>query len=452
MNTKLLSRKTFNSTQIFSLFIKIFLLLLFLFARTFTGIDIFGFRLGEYLIGGSLILLILHVLLIPMFKRKYILDDKNLNIIISILIFSFFASLFINNSDFLNEFIYKTSSYIWSIGAISVGYIYLSYFRFKIYKFDVVFTLFSLFVIYLFSTRGISENNQNILLKFTDKFEYPKGSDLLLVFIFVFYIYAVKSDYSKASLINLCFMVSIYIPLFLVKSRSGFISLILFLLILLPKYVQYFKDFDKYILLTILISIILLLISTSWVVSRDISIDEEIEQELKYAITSRYQTINDNVYESEVLKLKLFYFRDGRIFSADGNLNWRFQIWQDIFSEMGYSRLFITGYGFDDIIPAMDSDQRYGQDKQNINVHNYFVHIFSRGGVIHLSLILLMYYYIFKKFYINGMTKDYFLISLPLIFNSLFDPSMENAHYPIIFFILLGMALNKSIMAKWEKE
>ena len=219
------------------------------------------------------------------------------------------------------------------------------------------------------------QNNQNILLNFTDKFEYPKGSDLLLVFIFVFYIYAVKSDYSKASFINLCFMTSIYVPLFLVKSRSGFISLIIFLLILLPKYVKYFKKFDKYILLTILISIILLLISTSWVVSRDISIDEEIEEELKYAITSRYQTINDNVYEREVLKLKLFYFRDGRIFSSDGNLNWRFQIWQDIFRDMGYSRLFIMGYGFDDIIPAMDSDQRYGQDKQNINVHNYFVHI-----------------------------------------------------------------------------
>tara|TARA_B100002019_G_C20910754_1_gene422711 strand:- start:405 stop:557 length:153 start_codon:yes stop_codon:yes gene_type:complete len=50
------------------------------------------------------------------------------------------------------------------------------------------------------------------------------------------------------------------------------------------------------------------------------------------------------------------------------------------------------------------------------------------------------------------MTKDYFLITLPLIFNSLFDPSMENAHYPIIFYILLGMALNKSIMTKWEKQ
>ena len=307
MSIKLLSHKTLSLNQIFSLSIKIFLLLLFLFARTFTGVNIFGFRLGEYLIGGSLVLLILHVLLIPLFNRKYILDDKSLNIVISILILSFFVFLVINNNDFLNEFIYKTSSYIWSIGAVSIGYLYLSYFKFKIYRFDIVLTLLSLFVIYIFSTRGISENNQNILLNFTDKFEYPKGSDLLLVFIFVFYIYAVKSDYSKASFINLCFMTSIYVPLFLVKSRSGFISLIIFLLILLPKYVKYFKKFDRYILLTILISIILLLISTSWVVSRDISIDEEIEEELKYAITSRYQTINDNVYEREVLKLKLFY-------------------------------------------------------------------------------------------------------------------------------------------------
>ena len=76
MSIKLLSHKTLSLNQIFSLSIKIFLLLLFLFARTFTGVNIFGFRLGEYLIGGSLVLLILHVLLIPLFKRKYILDDK----------------------------------------------------------------------------------------------------------------------------------------------------------------------------------------------------------------------------------------------------------------------------------------------------------------------------------------------------------------------------------------
>ena len=88
-----------------------------------------------------------------------------------------------------------------------------------------------------------------------------------------------------------------------------------------------------------------------------------------------YATINDNLYEESVLKLKLFYFNDGRIFSSDGNLNWRFQIWQDVYHDMNSSDILFNGYGYSNIIPAMDSDQRGGQDSQNINVHNYFIHI-----------------------------------------------------------------------------
>ena len=38
----------------------------------------------------------------------------------------------------------------------------------------------------------------------------------------------------------------------------------------------------------------------------------------------------------------------------------------------------------------------------------------------------------------------------PLIFNSLFDPSMENAHYSIIMYILIGLALNNRIILKEE--
>ena len=51
---------------------------------------------------------------------------------------------------------------------------------------------FGLFAIYLFSTRGISENLQNYLLQYSDKFEYPKGSDLLIGFYICFF-YLFKS-------------------------------------------------------------------------------------------------------------------------------------------------------------------------------------------------------------------------------------------------------------------
>ena len=50
------------------------------------------------------------------------------------------------------------------------------------------------------------------------------------------------------------------------------------------------------------------------------------------------------------------------------------------FSDMWNSNNILNGYGFQEIIPAMNSDQRLGQDGTNINVHNYVIHIFSQRG------------------------------------------------------------------------
>ena len=106
----------------------------------------------------------------------------------------------------------------------------------------------------------------------------------------------------------------------------------------------------------------------------------------------------------------------------------------------------LTGYGYDDIIPAMDSDQRYGLDKKNINVHNYLMHILSRGGLLHVFLVLAIYFYLFQKFKELSISRDFTLLVLPLLFNSLFDPCMENAHYPIILYFIIGLALKKPII------
>lgn len=450
MNIKQLNLKKIDFKYLFTFLTKVYIFLIFLFARSFTGFELLGFRLGELMVGFSALILLFNVFFIPFINKTFALDNKNLHVVLVAIILLFVLNIFLNNSQFSNLFIYKTSTYIWSIGAIFVGYKYLEIFDFSIYKIDIFFSLMGLFTIYIFSTRGISENNQNLILQFTDKFEYPKGSDLLLAFVFIFSIFVIKSNFSKSSLISLMLMSSLFLPLFLVKSRSGFISLLFFVILLFPRYIPLLKKFDKYLFLSVVVSAILFLISTSWVVSRDVSIDEEINDELKYAITSRYQTINDNVYESEVLKLKLFYFEDKRIFSSDGNLNWRLQIWQDVLRDASNLKNFFMGYGYEDIVPAMDSDQRYGQDKQNINVHNYFIHILSRGGMLHLLLLLLFYYFLSRIFNNNDKLNNFYLISTPLIFNSLFDPSMENAHYPIVYFILLGMILNKHILKNWE--
>ena len=98
------------------------------------------------------------------------------------------------------------------------------------------------------------------------------------------------------------------------KSRSGFFSLVIFILLILPKFKKTDFKIDLKLSLSFVLGIIIFLLSTSWVVSKDVSIDEDINQELKFAITSRYSTINDNKYEEEILELKLFYFEHGRIF------------------------------------------------------------------------------------------------------------------------------------------
>lgn len=431
--------------------LKIFLFLIFLFARTFTGVYIFGFRLGELLVGGLCFLLIAYLLFYPIKTGKYFLDVKALHLALCFLVILFLFNVAKNNSNFANFSIYKTSSYIWTIGALILGIEIVKYLNIHLNKYDIVLSIVGLATIYLFSTKGISENRQNFILNFTDKFEYPKGSDILLAFIFIFIFILNKLNYSKLGFNLLSINFALIAPVLMVKSRSAFISLVIFLLLLIPYFRNSLRTFDKKLLLTITASIVVFILSTSWVVSRDLVIDEDISEELKFAITSRYQTINDNVYEKEFLKLKLFYLEDGRIFTTDGNLNWRFQIWQDIFSDMWNTKYFLFGYGYEDLIPAMDNDQRYGQDQQNINVHNYFVHIFSRGGITSLLVVLLFYLYLYRVFKANNLKLDFLQIFIPLIFNSLFDPCMENAHYSVIFYLLLGLTFNKYIIFNRSK-
>lgn len=414
------------------------------------GLTFFGYRLGEYIIGGSLVLLLLFSIFIPIFKKRYLLESKSINVFVILLLITFIYSNFLNDVSFSNVFIYKTSSYIWSLGAILIGYYLLNDKVFLIYKEDIYLSFVGLIVIYVFSTRGISENLQNFFLNYTDKFEYPKGSDLLLAFIFVFYIFLTRKQFSQNSLIVLFLAGALYAPLFLVKSRSAFFSLMIFSLLALPKFKQNIAKLNKHFYISMILSLIVFTLSSSWVVSRNITVDEYITDDIKFAITSRYHTINDNVYEETVLNISLFYFRDGRIFSSDGNLNWRLQIWQDILRDMVSSDKLINGYGYDGLIPAMDSDQRLGQDGTNINVHNYVMHILSRGGLIHLFICFMIYYALFKEFRFRSISIDYKLLVFPLIFNSLFDPSMENAHYSIIMYILIGLALNNRIILNEE--
>jgi len=427
--------------NIFLYSIKIFIFLIFLFGRTFMGINFFGFKLGELLMGFTALILIIIFLIFPLIFKKH-LFNKKISTAFIILIFSFIFINFKNDVTLLNLTIYKNSSYIWTFGGIAIGFL-LSKIHPKIFnKIDIYFSLFGLFLIYIYTTKGISENRQNFLLNFSDKFEYLKGSDVLLALIIILYFVLFKLNFSNSAFNVLLISSALFIPLFLYKSRSSFFSYIIFLTFLLLFFRNKKLQLNRVNKIFFLIAILVFLISTNWVVSKDIVLDSDISEELKYAITNRYSTINDNKYEKEVLELSLFYFKNNRIYTTDGNLNWRFQIWQDVIGDLTSSQQKGLGYGFHEIIPAMNSDQRYGEDQLNIHVHNYLIHILSRGGLLHLGIIFYLYISLYQVFKLKNLERNYLMLTIPILFNSLFDPSMENSHYPIIYFIMLGLIIN----------
>ena len=87
------------------------------------------------------------------------------------------------------------------------------------------------------------------------------------------------------------------------------------------------------------------------------------------------------------------------MYSEDATANWRLQIWQDIIEDLNEKELYIFGYGYEDIIPAMDDVERKGTDGTNEHVHNYFVNITARGGLMQLILFIAFHYAFIKNYY-----------------------------------------------------
>ena len=105
----------------------------------------------------------------------------------------------------------------------------------------------------------------------------------------------------------------------------------------------------------------------------------------------------------------IFVVNDSRLYSGDGNLNWRFKIWQDvIFDVNNETTTFLFGYGYKEIIPAMTLDiERRGNDGLNENVHNYIINILARGGLVQVFLFLYLNLLITKMYFLNMETTKY---------------------------------------------
>ena len=138
-----------------------------------------------------------------------------------------------------------------------------------------------------------------------------------------------------------------------------------------------------------------------------------------------------------------FYVDNGRLYSQDVTANWRLQIWQDIIEDLSESKNILFGYGYNEIIPAMDDKERRGSDGKNENVHNYFFNIFARGGLSQLLIICFFHCYI--VFYYFRKFKNYKILKymVPIFVISFFDTSMESVRFPFIYYSFLGYFFNE---------
>jgi len=434
--------KTNKKSTLFT--ILVFYFLVAYFNRSFVGIMIFGFRLGEFIV-------LFGLLLSLFFFISGNIGFKNNKILLfyRLIILSFLISLFLNNGSFVSIYTYKSSSYIWMVSYIFLGK-YFSQHKLIPSSSYLVLGLLPL-LSYIFSTGNYPNFIIDFFNQFSDKFQFTKASDsfhLILIVCLLISFYINKVFYKLLFIYTISFL---FLPLLLYQSRGSFVGIILFLLLESFYFRKYIVKNLKSYLLILLISAIAL-IFTLYRVS-DIDFFEFTEEPVQNITTTSSQIIeNKDTLET----LFSFYYLDGRIFSTDSTTNWRLDIWQDVIEDLNLKGKNLIGYGYNEVIPIMldgSAPGRLGRDGMNEHVHNYFFTIISRGGYVQLIFFLCFYFYLIKEWYSNSKNLRIFSYLVPVFFVSFLDISMDGVHFPLIFFLTLGYILtNKQIQEIYGVE
>jgi len=414
----------------------LFLLFTFLFGRSFMGLYILNFRIGELLVGVCLISSILFLL---NHKENKLFLSKELLVTQVIIWFSFLLSLFINRGSLFTEYTYKSSSYIWAISAIYLGIIFFKNFQFD--KKRIAILQLALVYVYILSTVNYPEFLINFFLEHSDKWDFNKASTIGIVFIITMLVNNSKITSNKLNSDYFVLISFLFLPLFLYKSRGAFIGISIFVIsqtIIYRK--KIFKnEFRTY--LVFFLAVVLALLSSYRVL--DQNIEELVEEEQLFSLFYSSQAVEKlaGQKDTKVENFISFYTRDGRLYSVDGNINWRMQIWQDVIFDSNKLGTQIFGVGYSEKIPAMNKFERAGRDGLNENVHNFLFNIYARGGIVQIILFTVFYFYLYV---LNGREKNYnnlIWFAIPIFIISFFDTSMENAHFPFLFYFFTSYFL-----------
>ena len=100
--------------------VTVFLYLVFIFGRSFTGIYLFGFRIGEITIG---VLILVSTILFFTTEERLNLSPRFFQIksVFNLLFLAFLVTSILTKSNIFDLYTFKVSSYIWLIPSIFNG-------------------------------------------------------------------------------------------------------------------------------------------------------------------------------------------------------------------------------------------------------------------------------------------------------------------------------------------
>lgn len=437
-----------------------FFTLIILFGRSFTGVYILGFRIGELMIASGVIIAIIFLFFIKKDNSYFYFGDKTFYLMKAIII-SFFITVYFTNGSLLNSYTYKSSSYIWNLSFLFIGM-----YAFKNISSDSFITKIIPFLLpatYILSTTYFPQFIIDFFIKYSDKFDFIKASDLFLVFIFTNFF---NKKYFKLEFnyyLYLLISSAVFIPLFLFKSKGAFLPAILFLVCELYITRSIFLNNKIKSLVVMALCVPIFFISTYnsglQLFVNPYTLEDEV---LSSKIASSVSKAAGEKNTTELFAS--FFIMDGRLYSEEQMANWRLQIWQDVVRDLfyysryenpdgaNYARIelsrrtdvYLTGFGYNERLKAMDDSSRRGTDLTNENVHNFVVNILAKGGLLHFSLFLSMYlsliFYWYKK---NKNYRLFGFITFALM-TAFFDVAMESVRFPFIFFGAIAYFFNEN--------
>jgi hypothetical protein len=420
------------------IFISVYLIsaLVMIFTRSFIGLNFYGYRLGEILV---LLGLIVSLFLTINFKKLSFINVDIFNNYFKSIILSFFIVVLLTGSNISNSYAFKSSSYIWTIGFLIIGIFFTEHIN-NVDKRLVMTLSFIPLIIYIFNTGNYPDFIINFFLKYSDKFQFIKASDIFLAVITIYFYLEKLRIKQKLKILYLFIYIPLFLPMLIIQSRGSYVGIIIFSLLVIFYEKEYLLKNKKTIFFYLIISSIIFIISSFRVSGVDF-FETELTPEL---VTEQVKT-NSEVKDTKKAFLT-FYINDGRLFSKDETTNWRLDIWQDVAFDMYQEGNILYGYGYKSIIPQMvdpSAPGRLGRDGLNENVHNYFVTVLSRGGLIQVALFLLFHISMIQIWKKNEDNYKILIYYLPVLFVSCLDISMDGVQFPLIFFGSLGYFLNE---------